>query len=209
MGGEQDRLAEVTEAADHLPGLAAGGRVEPGGRLVQEDQLRVADQGQPHVQAAALPARQGPHPPVGCLLQADQPDHLADRPGPAVVAGELAHGLAHGQVRVVAGLLEHDADPLPQLAPAGGRVHAEHAGVAAGAAAVPLEDLHGGRLAGPVRPQEAHHHPLGDGQVDAVQHLPVAVAHDQSACLDRGPVTLGLEGRPCLASLQHARSPFA
>jgi len=45
MGGEQDRPAQLAEAADDLPGLAAGGRVEPGGRFVQEDQVGVADQG--------------------------------------------------------------------------------------------------------------------------------------------------------------------
>ena len=39
-----------------------------------------------------------------------------DRAGSAVVAGELADGLSNGQFRVVAGLLQHDADPLAGLA---------------------------------------------------------------------------------------------
>jgi hypothetical protein len=39
MGGEEDGLAELPEPGDDLPDGAAGGRVEAGGRLVQEDAL--------------------------------------------------------------------------------------------------------------------------------------------------------------------------
>ena len=55
---QQDRLAELLQAADRLPGGAPRGRVEAGRRLVEEDQLRVADERQREVQAPQLAAGQ-------------------------------------------------------------------------------------------------------------------------------------------------------
>src|SRR4051794_24093740 len=50
VGGEQDGLAQRLERADRLPGVPPRPRVKAGGRLVEEDQLRIADQGQGEVQ---------------------------------------------------------------------------------------------------------------------------------------------------------------
>src|SRR6266545_3266423 len=58
VGGEQDGLAEVPEAVDQLPGVAAGRRVEAGGRLVQEQQVGVADDAEGEVEAAQLATRE-------------------------------------------------------------------------------------------------------------------------------------------------------
>ena len=54
--GQQHGLAEVLERADRLPRGATRGRVEAGRRLVEEDQLGVADQREREVEAAALAA---------------------------------------------------------------------------------------------------------------------------------------------------------
>ena len=48
--GEQDRLAELLQRADRLPRGAPRRRVEAGGRLVEEDQLGVADEREREVQ---------------------------------------------------------------------------------------------------------------------------------------------------------------
>src|SRR2546423_8719587 len=77
---EHDRLAEAAEGAQRLPGLAARVRIEAGRRLVEEDQLRVADEGKAEVEAAALAAGEAPHELVALLAEADQLDHLVDRP---------------------------------------------------------------------------------------------------------------------------------
>jgi hypothetical protein len=50
VGGEEDRLAELAEPGDDLPGGPAGGRVKAGGRFVEEDELRVADERQREIQ---------------------------------------------------------------------------------------------------------------------------------------------------------------
>ena len=54
--GQQDRLAEAAQVGDRLPRLAPRGRVEAGRRLVEEDQLGVADQAEREVQAPPLAA---------------------------------------------------------------------------------------------------------------------------------------------------------
>ena len=57
VGREEDRLAEVPQAGDDLPGGAARGGVEAGRRLVEEDQLGVADQRQSRRPAAGAGRR--------------------------------------------------------------------------------------------------------------------------------------------------------
>ena len=117
------------------------------------------------------------------LAQADQVDHLPGGPRVRVVAAEQLQHLAHGQLAEVAGGLEHDADPLAEVPPAPLRVEAEHLDLAGVAVPVALEDLHGGRLAGPVRSQQREALALGDLEVDAADGFQLAVA----ACADRSP----------------------
>ena len=87
VGGEEDRLAEVAQARDHAPCLAAGRRVEAGGRLVEEEQLGVADQRDRDVEAALLAAGELAGALVRLLAEADVLDRLVDRPRRAVVPG--------------------------------------------------------------------------------------------------------------------------
>jgi hypothetical protein len=91
VGGQEHRLAQGPQAGDDLPGGAPGGGVKAGGGLVQEDQLRVADQGQGEVQPPPLATRQQRPDRVGLVGQADQGDGVLDVAGGAVVAG-VYHG---------------------------------------------------------------------------------------------------------------------
>ncbi len=113
VGGQEDRLAELAEPGDDLPGGPAGRRIETGGRLVQEDDLGVADQGQGDIEAPALAAGQLRGERVRLLGQADQGDGVVDVARRPVVAGIQLQALAHGQAGLGLGLLQHDADPVP------------------------------------------------------------------------------------------------
>jgi hypothetical protein len=53
------RYCVVHQVADDIPEPAATARVEPGGGLVQEEDLRAADEAGGQVEAAAHPARVG------------------------------------------------------------------------------------------------------------------------------------------------------
>ena len=101
--------------------------------------------------------------------------------GLVVVAGEHLVHLADGQRGGQVGRLEHDPDPLAQRRAAVLRIDAEHRHVAAVAGAVALEDLDRRRLAGAVRPEQAEHLALLDGEADAGDGIDLAVALAQLA----------------------------
>jgi len=49
VGGEQHGLAERSQVLDHGPCLVPGRRIEAGGGLVEEQQVRIAGQGNRHI----------------------------------------------------------------------------------------------------------------------------------------------------------------
>ncbi len=65
MRGEQDRGAGVDELADHLPRAAARLGVQPGRRLVEDQQLGPAVDRQRDLQPAGLATRELPDGDVG------------------------------------------------------------------------------------------------------------------------------------------------
>jgi len=67
VGGEEDRLAEIAQTADHVPSLAPRRGIEARGRLVEEEQLGIADQRHADVEAALLATGEAARPGV-CLL---------------------------------------------------------------------------------------------------------------------------------------------
>ncbi len=94
---EEDRLAEPTQTGDDLPGSAAGGRIEPGRRLVEEDELRITDEREREVEPPPLAAGQ-PRAERACLLaETDQGDRLLDVPRRMVEAGVQGQALPNRQ----------------------------------------------------------------------------------------------------------------
>ena len=90
VGGQQDGGAALAQPAHQLPRVVAGGRVEAGRRLVQEQQLRGADQAQRQVQPPALPARERLDPGVA-LARPARPARSPRRDrGPAGSSGPAA-----------------------------------------------------------------------------------------------------------------------
>ncbi len=128
--GQQDGRALRLQRADEVPELAPGLRVEAGRRLVEEQQLRTADDAQRDVEAAALTAGQGAHTGGGLLREAHCRDDLVRVARVREVAGEVPHRLGHRQIGEVRHLLQHDADARPPLAATGLRVDPEHPDIA-------------------------------------------------------------------------------
>src|SRR6266508_4137524 len=106
MRREEDALAELTESTDRLPGLAARGGIEAGRRLVEEDELGIADERECEIEPAQLSPGQGAHPRVDLLGETNEFDYLLGSPRMGVVAGEEVEGLSYGQERVDGGRLE-------------------------------------------------------------------------------------------------------
>ena len=85
---QQHRLAERAQRADHLPRRAPRGRVEARRRLVEEDEIGVADERDAEVEPALLAAGERLHARVALLVEPDELDHLVDVARLLVVAGE-------------------------------------------------------------------------------------------------------------------------
>src|SRR6266511_4300317 len=175
VGGEQDRLAEVAQALHQLPRAAPGRGIEAGGRLVEEEQVGVADDAEGEVQAALLAAGQRPGPRRPLVAETDHVDHLGGVARVRVVAAEQRDDLLDAQLAVDAGGLEHDADPFAEGPLAALRVEAEHLDLAGGAAPVALQDLHRGRLAGPVGAEQGEALALGHLEVDPGDRLDLPI----------------------------------
>ena len=86
--GEEDGLAQPLQRAHGVPRLAPGRGVEARGRLVEEHELRVADEREREVEPPLLAARQHARAPLGGLGEPGQRDRLVDvarrvvEPGP-------------------------------------------------------------------------------------------------------------------------------
>ena len=170
---------QVHQAGQEVP---AGEQVEPAGRLVQDQHLRVGGQGQGqgHAGVPALGQVAEPLPRVEPeLVRPARGTGRGTRPG-GRPAGEPAD-LGDGHPLVEPGPLRHVPDPVR----AAGRPGPSSPGRGCGPAPVrrvhPDQHLDGGRLARPVVAQEGVHGPLGDLQVEPVHHGLAAVPLDQPA----------------------------
>src|SRR5207244_1011630 len=109
-------------------------------------------------QALLLPAWQLPDPGCALLLELDKREHLFDRMRRPVKAAKQPHRLLDPELVGELGVLQLDAQALPQrtaLARAPRPTHAEDLDFARVRGGQPFEDLDRGRFAGAVRPEEA------------------------------------------------------
>ena len=76
---EHDRAARALELVDEIPELPARLRIEPGRRLVEEQQLRIADQRAGEREPLLLAARQRADARAPLLLELHEPDDVLGR----------------------------------------------------------------------------------------------------------------------------------
>ena len=77
-----------------IPRAATRGRVEAGRRLVEEDQLGIADEREREIEPTLLTARQRLHARAGLLGEPDEVEQLVDRTRRRVRAAGVQHVLA-------------------------------------------------------------------------------------------------------------------
>ena len=142
----QDRRALVASPPEELPQLRPRHRIDPTGRLVQDQGAGTADAGQGDVQAPLPPARQGADRRCHIVIQAELGDDLLNRPGIVVQARHGADGLTDLEPPRQARLLELNADDHPLL-PRGPHLPAGDANLARGRQAQTGDHLHGRGLA--------------------------------------------------------------
>jgi predicted ATPase/DNA-binding SARP family transcriptional activator len=131
LRGEQHRDALPGELPDAVPHLDAGLRVEPGGRLVQEDHRRLPDEAHGDVQAAAHAAGIRRHPPARRVGEAEAGQQVVrDLAGPLQVPqpGHQDQVLPPGEDFVHGRELPGKADGLPHTPRLRGDVEAVDGG---------------------------------------------------------------------------------
>src|SRR5215212_1281325 len=141
------------EVVKFTPGV----RIEPGRRLVQEEQLRPANDPDSHVYPATLPARQRGDLLAGVFFEADHLRELIGVIGPLafgravrrVISSEIVQKLPHPPPAVVTPGLQDHPDPRPPGLIAPRRVHPQHANLPRRTHPEPLQDLDGRGLASP------------------------------------------------------------
>ncbi len=181
--------SRVGEAAHQSVEVSPSLGVEPGGRLVEEEELGSTDQADGDVQPASLPARQRRDPLVSLIAESDGLDQLVDLSRARSIGGgvglveaaEVVKELAHAPLPMVAPRLEHDPDASSPVLVGMGGIRAEDLDRPGGGGAEALEDLDDRRLARAVRPEQRDHLAARDREAHPVEDVLRAVAHAQVA----------------------------
>ena len=155
LSGEKDGSPRASQLADDLPHGPAASGVEPGGRLIEEDQPGVTHEGHGQVQPATHASRVGArHLPggVGQVETAEQRvDPAARRPTLHVLqVGHQHEVLGAGEQVVHRGELTGDPDERSHLVGLAGQVKPADTDLAAVRGQQSREDSHGTRLSGTV-----------------------------------------------------------
>jgi hypothetical protein len=98
VGGEKHRPSARLQSLDNLPRLMPRLRVEPGRGLIEEQQLRIADQRAPERQPLLLSAREIAHVIRGLLFETNQSKHFWNALAPRVEAAEERDDLDDAQL---------------------------------------------------------------------------------------------------------------
>ena len=160
VGREEYGRAAIVHPPHLVPHAGAALRVEPGGGLVEKQELRAMDQAQPDVEPPFLAARVRTGLPVGGALELEHVDEL----GGALLRGGGGHSVqaaledelgAAGDLAVGAPRLADVTDPVADPVLLRGQVAARHARGAAAGRQKGGEHTQRRRLAGAVGAEKA------------------------------------------------------
>ena len=176
LGRQQHGRAAGDELLDEAPDIVAGTGVEAGGRLVEEQHPRAANQAGADVEAAAHPARVGLDELIGRVGQREALEHIL---GAAAALGlaqlvEEPHELEVLSPReqlVDGGELSGEADQRAQSRGVRDHVAAGHRGASAVGSQQRRQDAHERRLARPVRAEQREHLALLGDEVEIGERL--------------------------------------
>ncbi|MBD0739042.1 hypothetical protein BGM09_06335 [Streptomyces sp. CBMA29] len=198
MGDDQDGGALGVDLVEELDDARAGGRVEVAGRLVREEQRRVADHGARDGDALSLAAGELVRLVV---VAVGEPDAVEDGPcalaplgaGDARIEQPVGHVVERGDAVGQVELLEHEPDPVRAHGGKGAvgevvHVHPFDGDRARGGPVEGPDQVEEGRFAGAAGADERDQFALPHGQAHprARQHRRFAVTALDVAQLDDG-----------------------
>ena len=186
VGGEDQRHTLLFEPEQSIPQHVPRLRVETGGRLVEQQHLRLVDQaagdGEPALHAAGQRVDLGVAP-VAELHEVEQllgplPDNRLGQPEVAPVDQQV---FPDGQLHVQRVLLRDHAEPAPDPGAVGGRIQTEDPQRAGGDRGDAADHPHRAALAGPVGTEEPERLAVPHLDVDPVHRGEVTEALGQAA----------------------------
>ena len=150
-----------------------GERVEPGERLVEDEQLRLVQQRGRELRALLVAVRELLDLRIGAIGEAEPLEPVRRRRArraraQPVQTAEVGELLADRHPRIEAALLRHVAEPQPLGQPDRPPVPEHLAGVQLDE---PEDRAHRRRLPGAVRPEEAEHPPAPDRERAVIERL--------------------------------------
>src|SRR5262249_13001170 len=150
---QQYGTALLTERPDDVPELPTRLRVEPGCRLVEEQELRIANQRAGDREALWLAAGELADPCFGFLFERDAGNGFVGFEPAVVEAAKQRERLANRELLRQLGFLQRDADTLADVAVLSAPVHPEDFDFAGRRLQQSFDDLDGRRLTGPIGTQ--------------------------------------------------------
>ena len=176
MGDEEDGHAALADRLDEVPRLAACLRVEARGQLIEDRDLRFADEREGNREALLLAAGQIPILRVALRGQPEVVDEGFRILGIGVEGREQLDGLGDRHAVGELALLELDADECPQAIAIVLRIEPENPDRAGVRPAQSGDRLDRRRLSRAVRPEDSEDLPLFDAEGDAVDSRSAVVA---------------------------------
>ena len=171
---ENGHFLVLTESADDIPQKLSRLRVKSGGRLVENEYLRLVQQGAGNVYPAALTAGELAYASVEQVLEIEKPCKLV-KPfvkcpaGYAVQRGAAFEVFAHRERFVEHAALKHDSKPAGYLGNVLAGIERADLNAAAVGFQLTAHDGYGGALSGTVYAEE--------GKQLALTHIERQVAH--------------------------------
>ena len=92
VAADDDRLAQRAQLPEELAELDPGARVQPGSRLVEEQDLRIVDERVGEAEPLLHAAREALDVGVPLVAQVDEIEQVADHPAPPVGRDAIAAG---------------------------------------------------------------------------------------------------------------------
>ena len=192
VGGEKDgHILLVAQPVKRLPEIDPRPGIEPGGRLVEQEQLGAMEQAlgdlDPPLQAAGKCLDQL----AGAIAQIEFKQEMIDprpqrRARQAVEAPLMGEVFAHLQFLVEARRLENHPEPAAQRARVAPEIEPENAGRTACWPNESGKNAEERRLASAVGSEEAEDFARRDPERDLVERDPLAVTMGQLACDEGG-----------------------
>jgi hypothetical protein len=184
--GEQDRSAARLELRDQIPELPARLRIEPGGRLVEKEKIRIAHDCAGERNALALSSGQFPEACSTLLVELNETNDVVDSSAARIEAPKQSYRLFDRKLGGKLGFLKLNTKTLAKVLLVFIPAKAKELHVAGVRGEQPLANFDCRRLAGAVRSEQAEAFAGCDREVEPVHSANVAVVFVKIANEERG-----------------------